>query len=357
MAVNCNELEEILDNIVLVGDDANEMYAKAFYSAFLSLGAANVLLISTSAPFKERRFGLVRKAEAKLSVGKSVVDINQEVRKAIKTRNAGLLFLYCSGGCYIFSSTIRLAKRRGWVVFTYSNDNPFSDFFPFYYWRHYKRLVKKSDIVYVYRKSNIDDCRMAGAKDVRLLRSYYVSGRNYYVKFPDDVAIPSIVFLGHNEDDGRADYLYSLLCSGLSVGVPRYEWENSKLTEEDNLVLLDDTKRLYNEYLNRAKIALVFLSSINHDTYTRRCFEIPATKTLMISEYSDDLASLYKEDEEIVFFRSKEDLVEKCLFYLSHDDLRLRISENAYTRLLRDGNEVTDRVKTVISDYCLTKKE
>ncbi|WGU68927.1 glycosyltransferase [Capnocytophaga canimorsus] len=46
----------------------------------------------------------------------------------------------------------------------------------------------------------------------------------------------------------------------------------------------------------------MFLSKLNNDQYTRRCFEIPACGTMMLSERTPTLQEFYTENEEIVFF-------------------------------------------------------
>jgi spore maturation protein CgeB len=106
----------------------------------------------------------------------------------------------------------------------------------------------------------------------------------------------------------------------------------------------------YNYTINRFQIALVFLSKLNHDTYTRRCFEIPATKTLMLCEYSDDMNSLFPENECAVYFRSKEDLAEKIKYLLCNPGEIDRIAKNGFERLKVIGGSEVDRCSEIISD-------
>ena len=52
------------------------------------------------------------------------------------------------------------------------------------------------------------------------MRSYYIKKRNYYS--PDeqiDYAVPEVVFLGHFENDGRANYITYLASKGICIGV------------------------------------------------------------------------------------------------------------------------------------------
>jgi spore maturation protein CgeB len=68
----------------------------------------------------------------------------------------------------------------------------------------------------------------------------------------------------------------------------------------------------------------------------------------MLSEYSDDLNSMFQEGKEAEYFRNKEEMLEKIKYYLIHDKEREKIAEAGYKRLLKDGCEALDRVKEII---------
>ncbi|MDQ7083778.1 MAG: glycosyltransferase [Sulfurovum sp.] len=162
-----------------------------------------------------------------------------------------------------------------------------------------------------------------------------------------------VVFIGHYEDDGRDEAIKLLIDNGIDLKLYGTEWDKSKYYDffRDRL---SEIKPVYNDYnlaLNSTKIALVFLSKLNNDTYTRRCFEIPATKTMMMAEYSDDLNTMFSEGKEADYFKTKEELLGKVQYYLAHQDTLTEVSENGYQRLLRDGHEIRNRVKEVISTY------
>jgi spore maturation protein CgeB len=163
-----------------------------------------------------------------------------------------------------------------------------------------------------------------------------------------------IVFIGHFEDDGRKEYIKYLLDDrGLDFHIYGTLWDRSKYTMEIRSHF-GEIKPLYNDYnlaLNSVKIALVFLSKRNNDTYTRRCFEITAAKTFMLSQYTDDLDSMFKEGVEAEYFRDKEEMIDKIRYYLEYDDKREKIAKAGYKRLFRDGHEVTDRAGEILRIY------
>lgn len=335
--------------VLLVGDDSYDMYVKAFYQSFQELGYKNVKLFATNR-YMQVQSGIkktILKVENRIALGIRVSYINYELIRCVETMKPELVFLYSAR--LIYANTIKKIRKQGAVVFVYNNDDPFAVYYPKWFWRHFKRSLKYADVGFAYRGKNIEEYRKCGCVRTEMLRAYYMKNRNYYM--PDvKREVPAVVFLGHNEKDERQDYIRMLLEAHIEIGVTERTWEDF---EPDNpyLIKLKNSHEKYNEMMNAAEIAIVFLSKINNDTYTRRCFEIPATKTLMVVPYTDDIASMFKEDEEAVFFRNRKEFVEKIKYYLWHENERQKIAEAGYHRLLRDGHESGDRVQLIMDIY------
>jgi spore maturation protein CgeB len=105
----------------------------------------------------------------------------------------------------------------------------------------------------------------------------------------------------------------------------------------------------YNKAISGAKVALCFFSKLNRDTYTRRCFEIPATGTVLLSEYSDDMATIYQAGKEADYFSSKDELIEKVKLYVENDSLRRQVAEGGNLRVVKDGHDIVSRMSKVIT--------
>jgi len=189
-----------------------------------------------------------------------------------------------------------------------------------------------------------------------LLRSSYIKERNFKIENTKDSPFKcDVIFVGHYEADGRDVAIKRLLEKGIHLQLhgtgweasPEYEYIEGKLGTIKPIYGTD-----YNLALNSAKIALVFLSKINNDTYTRRCFEIPATGTLMLAEYTTDLAEhLFLENEEALYFKDNRELLAKINTYLANDVLREKIAKAGYKKLHTAGHEVRDRAKTVLEEF------
>jgi spore maturation protein CgeB len=223
------------------------------------------------------------------------------------------------------------------------------------YYRNFKSLIKYADINYVYRKKNIADYLQKGAKDIRILLPYYIAENNYKEDCKKDIPV---AFLGHYEFDGRDRFIKALVDADIPVTVFNGSyWDKSPLYSElKQYIKPGKSGNEYNHTINRCMIALVFFSKRNSDTYTRRCFEIPATCTLMLSQFSEDMNQMYPEDECAVYFRNEVELVEKCNWLLSHPEEIKRIALNGYNRLKELGGSAIDRCKQIIDCYSEIKK-
>jgi glycosyltransferase involved in cell wall biosynthesis len=163
-----------------------------------------------------------------------------------------------------------------------------------------------------------------------------------------------VVFVGHYEPDERLEYLEQMARQGIAFRLfgPGYDW--NPVLEKSALLSGHIPVRLvwggeYNLALAGAKIALCFLSKLNRDTYTRRCFEIPATGTMLLSEYSEDLAEMFEEGVEADYFRNSDEMISKIMIYLGDDSLRQRVASAGRARLLRDGHDVDSRVRQLLA--------
>lgn len=350
--------------ILIVGDFHSKIEEYALYKAFLKLGY-NVhkfawcdyfqyyLIHSPNGILDFFKF-LYYRFQNKFLIGPVLKRINSDLIAVFKKFRPDLVFVY--HGTHIFPSTLGAIKREGaMMIFGFNNDDPFGGGYPHYFWRHFLRSVHLYDHMFAFRHKNIEDYEnVFNYRRTSLLRASYVEGRSFPMrKLPNSKYMCDVIFVGHYEDDGRDVYIKTLIESGIDFKLYGPEWERSKfyaLFKEhfgEIHSLVDD----YNLALNSSKIALVFLSKLNNDTYTKRCFEITAAGTFMLSEYSNDLNSLFKEDEEAVYFRNKEEMVKKIQYYLKNGKEREKIAQEGYRRLKKDGHEIGNRAKEIIRVY------
>lgn len=341
--------------ILVVGDWHSNLHEEALFQAFKKLGH-QVEAFSWHQYFQSSNWlsHIYRRTQYKYIIGPIINKLNRDLVEKVYQVKPEMVFIY--RGTHILADTLNQLKKINTTLVGYNNDDPFSPHYAHWPWRHFIKSIPAYDLMLAYRKHNIQDFINAGAKRVELLRSWFVPEQNYPIELTQaekEQYACDVVFIGHYEDDGRLRYLEEIVKQGFHLKLygPGYDWNPvlkksailSKLTPVE-LVWKDD----YNRALCGAKIALCFLSNLNRDTYTRRCFEIPATKTMMLSEYSGDLAGLFVEGEEVEFFNNEKDIIYKIHYFLKNESMRKQIAKSGYERVIKSGHDVISRTQQIL---------
>ena len=339
--------------ILVVGDGHSAIHEVAVMAAFKKLGH-QIESFYWHEYFKSRNpIGrLIRRAQNKFLVGEMIYKLNHDLIRMAILFEPKLIFIY--RGTHILPKTLLALKKElpDCKIFGYNNDDPFAVGHHFWLWRHFLKGVPIYDLIFAYRKHNLIEYYDSGAKKVELLMPWFLpendkpqtAGENIHKKF-------DVVFVGHYENDQRIEYLKNVAESQYISGLfgpdwdlaPEYSWLKKYIP------VVPVRGELYRETLISAKIALCFLSSLNRDTYTRRCFEIPAMGVFMLCQYSDDLVNLFEDGVDAVFFHSPSDMMEKLAHYTLHDDLREKIAANGRARVVRDEHDIVSRMQYVMS--------
>lgn len=245
-----------------------------------------------------------------------------------------------------------LGARR---VVTYNNDDPFGPDRALPIWRAYRASLPSVDVAYVYRALNVEEALGAGAPRARVLRSAYDARAHRPLPESDPrVAARAcdVAFVGHHEPDGRVEAILALAAAGLDVRVSGPGWERcapglrAKGVKVDGPALGDD----YVASLQAAKVGLVFLSRRNRDTYTRRCFEIPAVGTAMLAPRTQDLEALFTDGVDAVFYDDVATLVSRARDLVADASARHRIAAAGRARVARDGHHIDARASQWLRD-------
>ena len=293
-----------------------------------------------------------KKAQNKYIIGPIINKINQDFLKYSKNVNPDVIFIY--RGTHIFKKILsQIHKELDTLIVGYNNDDPFSPKYKGWEWRHFLNCIPEYDLILSYRKLNVESYWKAGAKNVELLRSWYLPDKHFPMKLNRKEREKfgcDVVFIGHYEDDGRQEILEKIIKKGINLKVFGPGWEKIKWNVElpkSFLPIRPVTGPEYNKALNGCKIALCFFSRLNRDSYTRRCFEIPATGKLLLSEYSEDLSNLYLEGIEAEYFRNDVELLYKINYYLSNQSLLSSVANLGRKRAIKDGHDIHSRAKKI----------
>ena len=348
--------------ILVVGDWHSELHEEAVFHAFRKLGQEVIAspwcqYFRPCGGWMARLDSLVKRTQNKYLMGPRITRLNRDLIKQATHEQPDLLFIY--RGTHILPETLRQLRIAvpNAILIGYNNDDPFAPSQPRWLWRHFLAGIPEYDLVLAYRHHNLADFYRAGARRVELLRSWFIPERNHPIELSaedEERYGCDVVFVGHYEPDQRVAYLEAVARHGwcLRLFGPGYDWD-PVIRRSTELAAQIPVQLVWGEDYNRAlcgaRIALCFLSKLNRDSYTRRCFEIPATRTLMLSEYTEDLASLFCEGEEVEFFRTPEEMATKIERYLADEPRRLAVAEAGFKRVNEDGHDVVSRMQQVLA--------
>lgn len=262
---------------------------------------------------------------------------------------------------HVLPSTLRELRALGVRTVSYNNDDPFG---PRAHgnvpWHHHAlwfwalRCLPEFDRNFFYRRINCDEAQAMGARHADVLLPYFIPEQDRPLALDAQERARfgcELAFVGHHEADGRAGLIRRLVEAGIDVKL----WGGDSWSPD---VLGDLYPRLgpapavlgddYRKALCGAEICLCLLSRLNRDTYTRRCFEIPACGRVMLAERTPDLLAMFKEDEEACFFSSPDELVQKARWLRDNAQLRARIAAAGLRRVWADGHAVADRCRALL---------
>ncbi len=336
--------------VLQVGDFSFDFYDQALYEEFFSHGSVEVEKFEWKNYFNNYKYTsslekLYYGLQNRYKFGPVVWKLNSDL--LLKVESGGYDALFIWRGIHLYPSTLNKIKLKNIMLIGYNNDETFSLSHPWWSFRLLKKGIEHYDHFFVYRES-----------DKLKILSKGVSASIFMPTFDKSRVYPilekkstfDIAFIGHFENDGRDELMLKILKAGFRVKLSGQRWGDSPLYPEITKYTGDITPAYndYNEAINSAHVCLSFLSKLNNDKYTRRTLEIPATKTVMLAEYTDEQAKLFIPDEEAIYFKTHGEAIEKLRFLLKRPELLSAIAERGYQKVMGGPYQLGDRVEGII---------
>ncbi|MEN9635901.1 MAG: hypothetical protein RL077_4305 [Verrucomicrobiota bacterium] len=346
--------------VLVVGDWQWPWYQEACSRALESLGC-QVLRFGWNDRFKRWVPGCSEpvfrswwlRMQSRAQSGPAVWQLQRDLVRMAAQGRPDVVFFY--NVQLIDPATVRALKAAvpGVVLCQYANDNPFSARAVSGLWRKFLRSIPEFHLHFAYRQSNVAEFRKRGAREVPLLRSYFIPEDDFPIAESDrDRRFEcDVVFAGHYENDGRLAALEAVMRAGFRLKLFGGGWSAAlpRLAEDSPVRALYPISPVtgadYRQAICGAKAALCFLSSMNCDTYTRRSFQIPAMGVAMLSQRTADLTGLFAEDREACFFESTDELLQKLKRLVADKDYSESIAAAGRERVWRDEHHVAGRMK------------
>ncbi|MDP3027333.1 MAG: glycosyltransferase [Nanoarchaeota archaeon] len=232
------------------------------------------------------------------------------------------------------------------TMFTLSDDDVRFDHYSRYFAPLFDYVVTSQDFVKQYEKEGNS-------------ASFHLDYNPAGLGKMDIPQIYDICFVGRPKSD-RAEILKYLIKNGVKVTLFGWDWyEDPELSGVFKGHL---NQKDYAKVINQSKINL----SLTKTGYSEekpiynikgRFFEIALCHSFQIAEYFKDIEKFFKEDKEIVLFRTKEELLKKVKYYLKDDKKRLQIAENSYKKVKKKFYRETELRKIIIKIFKQPKRK
>jgi spore maturation protein CgeB len=142
-----------------------------------------------------------------------------------------------------------------------------------------------------------------------------------------------VSFVGTPKND-RIDFMRFLIKNGINAKVFGAGWE--KYPEFKNAHLGEIDHHEFIEVINKSKINICLSKNYFGGTHIlERFFEINACRSFGLTEHASGYFPTFKEGEDIVTFRNKEELLNKVKYFLKNDKEREEIASKAYKKTLQ----------------------
>jgi len=160
----------------------------------------------------------------------------------------------------------------------------------------------------------------------------------------------AITFIGLNEPSREA-MLQSFLNAGFKVYLAGKKWEQFATKHQvPHLKYLGEGLfgKDYTATIAQCQFAWGAISKRFPELHTTRTFEIPACGTALLTEENEETGSFFKPDE-VVFYKTAEDLVAQIKYYLSHQKELEALTALGQKRVEQGGYDYA----SILTDVCI----
>lgn len=161
----------------------------------------------------------------------------------------------------------------------------------------------------------------------------------------------SVAFIGLAEKH-RFELIEHLINNNIHVKVAGMGWkkfvkknsENPFLSYYGNGIYGED----YSKFISSSKFGLGALAKRIPEFHTTRTFEIPACGTALLTEKNQETSSFFKDDE-VIFYSSKEEIVEKINYYFNHQNELKTVTKKGLDRVNTDGYDYESILNNILN--------
>ena len=340
--------------ILISGSNNKYGLPMSFFRAFQKLGCE--VEIFGDEEFYWRDKGLIKNRYTHRLFWKFFArKVNKEfIRKSIEYKPELILVFK---GWFYSPKTIKKIKKHlpNTKLFCYNQENPFNTNWLTQFSYSNDWVVKSIpyfDAYFTWGRFLLEKIKIEGkAKNVYYLPFACDPDIHYPISVSEEEKRyygSDIAFIGTHSKD-REYLLNFLLEYDLKIWGNGWQKSNKKLQSKWQ------RREIYGEEFskicNSSKIILDILRPQMMPSHSMKTFEIPACRGFMMQTRGGEVKEFFEEDKEAVYFSTPEELKQKIDFYLKNDNLREKIREAGYQKLINSNNTYLDRAKKILEVY------
>lgn len=270
---------------------------------------------------------------------------NYFVKKQLSEYNPDIFFVF--KGDFLFPKTLHEAKSNGTKVIVFNPDSPLPGN-PNHRPEHIP-LAKEADFYFIWSKSIAEQLQKLGAEKVEHLPFAWDPGV-YPYKEPQNPEYDVVFIGGWNK---KREQLLEVVGQHFDLKIWGPDYWQTRTSRDRAVRKAWMGKPIFgeeaSEVISKSKIVLNILRDQNlPDGTNMRTFEVPGAGGFLLSNYSSGADELFPEGEAGTFFKSEKELLGQIEDYLSNNEERGKIRDNAHN-LTTEKHSYVQRAETIIN--------
>ncbi len=255
---------------------------------------------------------------------------------------AGADCLLSTGIAPLTRETLVRARDAGVSTVNFLTDDPWN---PAHHAKWFLDALPEYHAVFTPRRANIKDLQNAGCRYVEFLPFAYAPDMHT----PSDTPQGNCdVFFAGGADRDRLPWISALMDANLDVALYGRYWGRYRPTRRLARGIAPATR--LNRLAASARVCLCLVRRANRDGHVMRSFELAAMKSCMLVERTDEHIEMFGADREsVVYFDSKQEMVQKAKALLSNPAERTRLANAVYQRITAGRHTYAHRLTRVLA--------
>jgi spore maturation protein CgeB len=279
--------------------------------------------------------------------GKRPVYLNRFSRRIVAScPTARPATLIATGAAPLTAFSLRALKAAGLRTVNYSTDDPWNSdpWNSIAAW--HLHALPEYDTVFTPRRSNINDLRALGCRDVRYLPFGYDEDLFFPSANAGDAVPHPVLFVGGADYD-RVDFFNEFMRSGLTPAFAGGYWNRYPRT--CNFALGHKPPEDLRQLTASAIVNICLVRRANRDGHVMRSFEIPAVAGFMIAEDTAEHRDIFGEEGQcVLYFTTPEEAAKKAAWAIANKGERRRMVKAAHDLIVMGRNTYKDRLEAIL---------